>query len=304
MLSLFKKNKNVEEKDASVEAENFVEREATRQETPGDEQEVETYLDFHPDWDVSNQERYVYGFHHAQLPKLKPNQVSISGIDIVQDNEFFIVNAFIRNTVEKPIRFEEVVLLLLDREGKIAARKTFDLEILGEIPPNACRPWTFLFSEEDVVAESFPIDNWTLAFELRQKEPSGHSLMLDEAWENNLNDVQKTRLRELVNNLPPLASGEINFMGIEARMSDTDELHVTLLIRNGSEKDIHIEQIPLFVEDASGQVVAKGGFQLNHFEVKANTSKPWTFIFPESLLETKEIDLSRWRVFLPEHQQA
>ena len=61
-------------------------------------------------------------------------------------------------------------------------------------------------------------------------------------------------------------------------------LHTTLLIRNGSEKNMKLEQLPLIVEDASGEVIAKGGFQFDNLEVKANTSKPWTFIFPKELL--------------------
>ncbi len=44
-----------------------------------------------------------------------------------------------------------------------------------------------------------------------------------------------------------------------------------------------LEQIPLIVEDASDEVIAKGGFKLDNLEVKANTSKPWTFIFPKEL---------------------
>ncbi|MCZ0757091.1 SLAP domain-containing protein, partial [Anoxybacillus sp. J5B_2022] len=104
---------------------------------------------------------------------------------------------------------------------------------------------------------------------------------------------------KLVENLPPLSIGEINFMGLEAKLNEKRDLIITLLIRNGSDKHIQLEQIPLVVEDASGDIVCKGVFQLEHLEVRANTSKPWTFIFPSNLLLKEAIDLTKWKVYPP-----
>ncbi|MGG1572288.1 accessory Sec system S-layer assembly protein [Fictibacillus sp. NRS-1165] len=300
MLSFFKKNTNHKDTNETPVAVVEPVQDTDAVQEPAAE-EAETELHIHPDWDITIQDRYVYQFHHAQLPKLKPNQISISKIDVAADDGSFMVNAFIRNTLSKSIRFEEVTLLLLDAEGTVFARKTFDLELMGDLPAGACQPWIFLFSEEDLTGNVFPADNdWKIAFELKKKAPSEHQLMLHESWENSLNDVQKTRLYEMVSNLPPLTAGEINFMGIEARMADNSDLSVTLLIRNGSDKDIKVEQLPLCFEDGSGELTAKGAFQLTDFEVKANTSKPWTFIFPEALLLNKTPDLSAWKVYPPQ----
>ncbi|WP_337020404.1 SLAP domain-containing protein, partial [Oceanobacillus massiliensis] len=57
-------------------------------------------------------------------------------------------------------------------------------------------------------------------------------------------------------------------------------------------------QIPLGFSDASNKEVAKGSFNLGGMEVNANTSKPWTFVFPANFIEEIEIDLSRWQVYL------
>ena len=86
-------------------------------------------------------------------------------------------------------------------------------------------------------------------------------------------------------------------MGIQAQIDDNGALHTTLLIRNGGEKNIRFEQLPLIVEDASGEVIAKGTFKFDKLEVKANTSKPWTFIFPKELVSNDQVDLSKWRVY-------
>jgi accessory Sec system S-layer assembly protein len=262
--------------------------------------EMKTTLSFHPDWDLSPQEKYVYQFHHQQLPPLKPNQISISGMKLIEYNEGFVVVAFLRSTLPKPIRFEQIDLLLLDENGQAIAKRQFDMDSFGELPPMTARPWRFLFSAEDKLVDKIPQEGWKIAFELKQvPHPKEHRLDLAESWEQALSSQQREHLQKLLETLPPLSAGEINFMGLEAKVNEKRDLVVTLLIRNGSDKNIQLEQIPLVVEDASGDVVCKGVFHLENFEVKANTSKPWTFIFPSNLLLKEEIDLTKWKVYPP-----
>lgn len=75
-------------------------------------------------------------------------------------------------------------------------------------------------------------------------------------------------------------------------------LAVTVLIRNGSDQDITMKQISLGVKDASDEEIAQGSFKLDTFTVKSNTSKPWTFIFPSTMVIEKELDLSKWSVYV------
>jgi accessory Sec system S-layer assembly protein len=290
-----RKQKTVDENPKSLHSDQSTDRNEGKQ-----TDEIKTTLSFHPDWDLSPQEKYVYQFHHQQLPALKPNQISISGMKLIEYNEGFVVVAFLRSTLPKPIRFEQINLLLLDETGQAIAKKQFDMDSFGELPPMTARPWRFLFSAEDKLVDKIPEEGWKIAFELKQvPQPKEHRLDLAESWENQLSTQQREHLQKLVETLPPLSAGEINFMGLEARLNEKRDLIVTLLIRNGSDKNIQLEQIPLVVEDASGDVVCKGAFHLENFEVKANTSKPWTFIFPSNLLLKEEIDLTKWKVYPP-----
>ena len=263
------------------------------------ETNVKTTLNFHPDWTLSMSERYVYQFHHQKLPLLKENQISINGIKLEEFEENIVATAFVRNTLTKPVKFEQVHLLLLNQDGMPFAKKLFDLEHFGELPPNSARPWRFVFGQEDrLTNDDIPNDNWKIAFELKQKAKMEHSLDLENSWQQSLSTDQKEYLEKLINQLPPPKINEVNFMGLQAKQTEEGELHVTMLIRNGSEKNIALEQLPLTVVDADGNVIAKGLFQLGKFEIKANTSKPWTFIFPKSLLLDKSPNLSKWKVFV------
>lgn len=294
-MALFRKKKKEQQDPIAVTIE-----EPAEQQQEQFQEEVTTVLSIHPEWEVEPQERFVYQYHHQQLSKLKPNQISISGIKLIDYEEGFVAVAFLRNTLTKSIKFEAVDLLLLDDQGNPFAKRQFELDELGELPPLTCRPWRFLFAKEDKLTETMPVnDNWKIAFELRSSGPAAHHLDLDSTWENQITTAQRQHLEQVVGSLPKLSQGEVNFMGIEATFVQDGAFAVTVLIRNGSNKNIQLEQIPLIVEDGDADIICQGGFQLNNFEVKANTSKPWTFIFPAELVQKAEPNMSRWKVYPP-----
>ncbi|AOH57141.1 hypothetical protein ABE28_022585 [Peribacillus muralis] len=125
---------------------------------------VRTSLMFHGDCDITKQEEYVYRFHHQKLPALKPNQISISGVKLTREEEDVIIVAFIRNSLEKAIRFEIVDIMIVDENGCVWAKKAFDLSSLGEIPALSSIVWRFLFEAGDILAESIPDEEWQIAF--------------------------------------------------------------------------------------------------------------------------------------------
>ncbi|WP_050616479.1 accessory Sec system S-layer assembly protein [Bacillus testis] len=293
MLSFFRKNNTKvqkEGKESTISASDMLNE---SEETVSADTDIDTELSLHPSWDLSEEQGYVYRFLNNELSPLKPNQISLAPIELHRDdNGDLIAIAFVRNSLEKAITFEEVTLLLLDGEHQPIARQAFNLAELGELPGKSSRPWQFIFPHPIIMKDQYSTTDWSIAFEIKPK----HALDLAESWNSSLSTEDKEKLRELVDSLTPPKVGEVNFMGMQAFKRENGDLHVTVLIRNGSPKNITIQQLPLQVTDASGEIVAKGGFQLDDLEVKANTTKPWTFIFPASILLKPEMDLSTWRV--------
>lgn len=275
-------------KDSTISSEELVdEKDVASQE------EIDTELSLHPTWKISQEEQYVLRFLNNDLAPLKPNQISLAGIELTQEKAGIVVTAFIRTSLSKAISLKETTLLLLDEEGKVIARKAFDLAEVGEIPARSSRPWNFPFEGGllKVPAADIPKEGWKLAFELKPK----HHLDLEESWEKGLSAADKEKLEQVVEKVGAPNDGEVNFLGLTANINADESLHVTLLIRNGSNKDIKIEQLPLEIVDASDEIVAKGGFKLNNLEVKAYTSKPWTFIFPKDMILKENLDFSKWK---------
>ncbi|MET3683012.1 accessory Sec system S-layer assembly protein [Alkalibacillus flavidus] len=265
------------------------------------EHEVHPELSLHPQWTVEEEDRYVYQFQNNDLEPLKPNQLSLAGFELnVTDKKTVEVGAFVRHSLAKGITLEQASIILLDQDGNKLAKKQFDLSNLGKLPAKSSRPWLFEFGQNDLYVglDDLPSENFQLAFELKKK----HQLDLAESWEQSLATRDKDKLKEITQSLEPPKPGEVNFMGLEAKHKDDGTLQVTMLIRNGSDKSLNLEQVPLVVEDATGDVIAKGGFKLDNFQVQANTSKPWNFIFPSDLITKDEPDLSKWKAYPPQNQ--
>ncbi|SDO37797.1 accessory Sec system S-layer assembly protein [Alkalicoccus daliensis] len=263
-------------------------------------EKINTELSFHPDWDVSTEDEKVFQSLHEQLSPLKPHQLSIVGIQKSTEEENHVFTAFIRHTLEKQATFKETTVELLGEDDKLLGRKTFNLAEIGSIPENMCRPWTFEYSVKDLFTEDLPETGWKLRFKRKQPDHQ-HELALTKSWNKRLTSENKRQLRRIVREMTPPKPGEINFKGLKATyLKERDELHISLLIRNGSDKSINLEKLPLIVEDASGEIVARGGFTLTpKLQVKAHTSTPWNFVFPSSMIMKKDPDLSRWKAYPP-----
>lgn len=262
-------------------------------------EEVSTALSLHPAWDVPKEQQYVFSFLSNELEPLKPNQISLSGIDIELDDstEAWLVKAFLRTSLSTPITLNTAELVLIDQNEKVVAVKEFDLAELGELPATSARPWVFVF-EKPTLRGELPEKGWRLAFNVQSLVP--HQIDLDPTWEEALSNEQKDGLNKIVDSLPKLHDREVNFSGFQAKVQPDGTLAISLFIRNGHSQQITLEQLPLEVLDATGKVVAQGSFAIDQLQVKANTSKPWTFLFPKEMVIVKNPDFSKWTVRVPQ----
>ncbi|MGG3912730.1 SLAP domain-containing protein [Rossellomorea vietnamensis] len=265
-----------------------------------DERIYKTSLYYHHTWNISDQERYIYQYHHTKLPKMIENQLSFSGINFVENEDHSIVlTAFIRNAFKKLITLQNVVLTLVDGQNRKVASKLVDLTDLGSLPPMTSVPWRFLFNTEDrFTLEAMDKENWRVLVDLKPKL-NKPTLDLDPLWEKQLNDTQIGALQRIVDQQPTLVNkNDFNLMGLELHSDKTKrEVIVNVFMRNTTEAVIHLDSITLGLEDAFGSEVLRNDFSFDKFEVKPNTYKPWTFTFPlseEHIIE--EMDFRRWRV--------
>ncbi|GKV64912.1 MULTISPECIES: accessory Sec system S-layer assembly protein [Sporosarcina] len=296
LFNLFKKTDKTG-LDSTVESNEILENAGN---ASGNE-DIETTLSLHPEWTLTQEQEYVFRFLANELEPLKPNQISLSGIDIDYEpaNDSWLVKSFFRSSLDQAITVGSIELLLIDEDGNTAASAEFDLNELGEIPARSARPWVFVFEQKDQLAEEIPSKNWKLAFNVHSMMP--HQLELAPSWEEQLPAEQKEALAEVVAGLPKLKPREVNIAGFQIQKQDDGNIAASVFVRNGHSKQINIEKLPLELIDATGELVARGTFELDPpLSVKANSTTPWTFIYPTELIKKDEPDFSRWTIRVPQ----
>ena len=299
LFDLFKKGDKVG-KDSAIDSSSVV-RSGAKTSKKGANRDVVTKLSFHPEWDVPQEQKYVFNFLANDLAPLKPNQLSLSAINIepVLANGSWNVKAFFRSSLAEAIELGEIELLILDKDDNRLASHYFDFKELGMIPAESARPWIFNFPKSTITGEDVPEEGWKISFNLLSLR--GHQLDLDDTWKKQLPKEQQEKLAEIVKTLPKLGKTEVNFTGLQTKLNDDNSLHASIFIRNGHDKAINLEQLPLEIVDARGEIVAKGSFKLDPIlTVQPNTTKPWTFIFPAQLVTAEGADLSRWTARVPQ----
>lgn len=292
LFDLFKKGDKVG-KDSAVDSASVV-KSSGKSSKQDANRDVETKLSFHPEWNVPQEQKYVFNFLANDLAPLKPNQLSLSAINIETGAAgSWNVKAFFRSSLAEAIELGDIELLILDKDDNRLASHYFDFKELGVIPAESARPWIFNFPKATITAEDVPAEGWKISFNLLSLR--GHQLDLDDTWKKQLPETEQEKLAEIVKTMPKLGKTEVNFTGLQAKLNDDNSLHASIFIRNGHDKAINLEQLPLEIMDARGVVVAKGSFKLDPvLTVQPNTTKPWTFIFPDSLVSADGMDLSRW----------
>ena len=298
LFDLFKKGDKVGQ-DSAVDSSSVVKSSGKANKKDAN-RDVATKLSFHPDWNVPQEQKYVFNFLANDLAPLKPNQLSLSAINIEPTaNGSWNVKAFFRSSLPEAIELGEIELLILDKDDNRLASHYFDFKELGVIPAESARPWIFTFPKSSISADEAPGEGWKISFNLLSLR--GHQLDLDETWKKQLPASEQEKLAEIVKTLPKLGKTEVNFTGLQAKVNEDNSLHASIFIRNGHDKAINLEQLPLEIVDARGEIVAKGSFKLQPvLSVQPNTTKPWTFIFPAELVSAEGIDLSRWTARVPQ----
>lgn len=257
-------------------------------------QTIETPLSLHPEWELSQEQMYVFRFLANELQPLKPNQLALSGIDIDEEGDAWHVKAFFRSTVDQTIQMHDAELVLRDKEGNVVAHDRFDLSEMGDVPANRARPWVFTFPKKAQLVEEVPADGWTLNFipsSMRE-----HELQFDPKWEEVLAPEQKEGLQQAFKNLPELPPRTVNLVGFSSAFTDEGDLAVSAFIRNGHYSEMTVENFPLEVIDATGERVAYGSFNLKELTIPPHTTMPWTFIYPKEMVVKENPDFSRWAI--------
>jgi SLAP domain-containing protein len=131
----------------------------------------------------------------------------------------------------------------------------------------------------------------------KEVEMINHQLIYESTWEKSMSKKDKELFERLYQDNLTDISEEVRFLNLRTGFNVHGDLFATVLIQNGTDKDIPLFQLPLRYCDAKG-VIAEESFTYQSLIIQAQSSTPWTFLFPKEKIQRKEINLTEWRVSL------
>lgn len=248
---------------------------------------------------LEDTESELLQYIHDELPAVVRDEVGIIPFFTQVTQEGYLMLTYIRNATSRDILLQRVPLVLMTPEGEIVARKIFDLTALGPIGDMSSRPCEFMFrwDEFDKVPEK------ETPLTLHYKKPVLKKSEIDDTETGGLTNKEVVHYSQELAKLPPLEAGNVDLQVLDVKVDEEGDLKVVVVFRNGLEKRLEFNEVPIFVHDQTGDSVAKVQFTLENMKVTAKNHKIWLFKIPASSI-LKPVDAaSELTAFIPKAKQ-
>ncbi|KOR24353.1 SLAP domain-containing protein [Clostridium sp. L74] len=244
---------------------------------------------------MSKVQREILEEELDELVPIREGQVNVAGIYIYDLGDKYEVKAYLRNGMKNEINFEKIPFKIINSKGEFLASQTFDLKAMGNIPSCAARPWILYFDKENVLVDKISMDDWKLVFDNSLK--ALRNLTVDiENLPVGIDAESKKVYTDFLEELQPLKEGEVSFSKFSIGINEQGYLLVTIVIRNGCNKGINIEKLPMTIKDQQGNTVVSEVFELKDLKVSPMKAKVCNFAFPLQIEEKAVIPLDSWQI--------
>lgn len=241
------------------------------------------------------QKDYLEDEMNEVIPKIEDGQVNVSGVYIFDDGDRFEAKIYIVNGLKKAINLDKVPLCIVNSKGEQLAYQIFDLNAMGDIPSCSARPWKIYFDKKNVSVDEISQDDWKIVFDNNIKAVSYVNVELEKIPEG-LDEKEADTFREFIKTLPKLERDQVSVSVFTITQYQNDDLLMTLIVRNGVNKSVKLEKLPITIVTIDGRTVLSGSFDLEDFEINANKARVLSLVFKKDLLQEEEFELSACKV--------
>ncbi|NMM65059.1 SLAP domain-containing protein [Clostridium sp. P21] len=230
-----------------------------------------------------------------ELPPIKEGQLNVSGVYAYDLGEKIEVKAYIRNGFSEEISLDKIPLIIYNSKNQMLAYQIFNLKNLGAIPPKGARPVKVCFEKKNVYVEKIPMDDWSLGFDTKIKASRRVNVNY-EKLPKSIELEDKLVFDNFLKGLPDVNEGEFTISTFSIGIQENGSIIVTVVMRNGNNKQIALKEIPITLKDDKGNVVKSNLFKLEDFEVGALKARIFNFAFPTNLKLEENVALNDWKV--------
>lgn len=243
---------------------------------------------------ISDVQREIMNEELDEFAPIKENDINVATAYIYEGKDEIEAKVYFRNGFTSKVNFEYVPLIMVNSKEEVLAKKVFDLREMGDVPPCGARPWKVSFPKSEVDMNKFSALDCKILFDAQIRAVNYADIELD-LLDSGMEEL-KPVFENYLMNLPRIEKGKIDFSTFNIALSNEGKIIVTLLIRNGCDKNIKVEEIPVTIKDANNNVAASGKFNLNDFEVPAMKAKVCALAFDTEIKLDETISLDNWTV--------
>ncbi|MBU3190638.1 SLAP domain-containing protein [Clostridium bowmanii] len=257
--------------------------------------DIELHLNEYDKGVMSDFQKQFLNEELAQLPPLEEGQVSINGIYTFDMGDKIEVSAYLRNGLSNQINFDKVPLVIVNKNGDILAKQTMHMQEFGILPSYSARAHKFYFDKENVFVDTIPMDDWKIQFENSVSAINTVKIEFEDMPESMDHDL-KNNFIKFLDMLPYIKAGDVNVDVFKTEKRMDNSISIVVLIRNGCDKVINLEKLPILIEDLQGEIVAKGIFETQNVNVNPHKAKIYELVITEDYIDNKDYDINSCKV--------
>lgn len=241
---------------------------------------------------ISNLQKDIIKEDLERFEPIKENDINISTSYVFDLGDKLEASVFFRNALNRKINFDKVPLSLVDNNGNIITNEIFSLRELGDIPPNSARPWKLYFSKENITLNDTPSSEWKVVFG-KNVQALNTVKVTYEDMKDNIDVVMKNHFQSYLESLPLLKKGQISINTYNAMLSDDEKINIVILVRNGTNKKVKLEKLPVTVYDKDKRVICSLYLDLKFLEVNPSKAKLYKLVINFDREKYSEYDFEK-----------
>lgn len=241
------------------------------------------------------QKEYLEEEMSESIPQIERGQVNVSGVYAYKDGDKWEVKFYIVNGLDQEINLEKVPFKIINSSGEEIAYQVFDLKEMGNIPACSARPGKVYFNQGNVFTDEIKHDDWKLVFDENIK-PITYEEFEIENFSEEMTEKDKNAFNEFLSNIPKIKKGQFSADVFTMLQYKNGDILITLVFRNGTDKEACIEKLPLILKDENEDTIFSAVYTLEDFKVSSQKAKILSVVVKKDILLKQEIDLKRTKL--------
>lgn len=211
------------------------------------------------------------------LDPLKENDINISTTYVFDMGDKLEASIFFRNGLSNPINFDELALTLVNSKNEEVATEIFLLREVGTIPGKSARPWKLYFDKEKMAKVPDTLEDYKVIFNKDIKAISTVEVEFENIPSNMNMDLQRN-LQKYLKSLPIIKKGDVTFNTYEVKLKNDSSIVITIVVRNGAEKKVKVEQLPITLYDANYKKVSSMLLDINNLDISPLKARVYNLV--------------------------